>query len=71
MMWYYIYTTFGYNHILLWVLVMIVVVFMFGFIVSAMYTLSIQKVTKSFSKRIAVFFTVFYEKIEKKMLKIS
>ena len=70
-MWHYIYNTYGYDHILLWVFIMVVLVFLFGFVMSVLYSLSIQKLTKRLSKRLLNLFAGVCGKIEKALLILS
>ena len=45
LLWNFIYETYGYEHLLLWTLVLVLIVFLFGFCCSLFYKLTFQRVT--------------------------
>ena len=47
LLWNFIYETYGYEHLLLWTLVLVLIVFLFGFCCSLFYKLTFQRVTVS------------------------
>ena len=59
---------FEYGHILLWILIEIVVLFIGAMLLSTLYKETIQKLTSKFSKKIGELFKKYYVKIEERLL---
>ena len=51
-MWQYVYDNFGYTHILFWVLILVIIVFVFGLLSSIVYHHTIQKIVSKISEKL-------------------
>ena len=63
-MWNYVYTNYGYNNLIGWVFILVVITFLFGIIAAALYSVTIQKFVKKISNRL-------YESLKKKYLSME
>lgn len=63
-MWNYVYTNCGYNNLIGWVFILVVITFLFGIIAAALYSVTIQKFVKKISNRL-------YESLKKKYLSME
>lgn len=68
MMWQYIYETFGYKYIVLWVFAMVAVIFAVSLIASVAYQLTLHRVVKIISKRLAETLAKAYNLLENRMV---
>lgn len=68
-MWQYVYTNFGYNNILIWVLVLTLVTALFGLISSFVYYESIHKIVTKYSRRLYLSLISMLTKMEKHLMK--
>lgn len=69
LMWNYIYSQFGYEYILFWTLVMVIIVFSFGLIASIIYKSTIQKAVTVVCDWLYPILQGIYGKIERSILK--
>lgn len=70
MMWSYIYNRFGYDYILLWTLIMVLLVFSFGLIMGILYKCTIQKIVTRLRDRLYPVLQRLYRKIETRIFKL-
>ncbi len=70
-MWQRIYEAFGYEHILLWIFIQVVVIFVACLIICVVYRFTLQKVVSWLSNRGFQLFCRIYEKIENVLIKIK
>lgn len=63
-MWNYVYTNYGYNNLIGWVFILVVITFLFGIIAAALYSVTIQEFVKKISNRL-------YESLKKKYLSME
>lgn len=69
-MWRYIYENFGYEHVVLWVFAMAIIIFAAATIVSFLYEKTLQRLVKAASEKIYVFIKALYGKYELLMFKL-
>ena len=69
--WNYIYHHFGYDHILLWALIMTVVLFVISFLCSIIYKQTFQKATRFVCDWVYSYIAKIYGRFEKKILKLN
>lgn len=70
LLWQWVYTNMGYKYILLWTFALALVVFAFGFITSATYSLTVQRLVAKFVDLIYPLLSKWYAKVEKLLLKL-
>ena len=68
LMWDYVYNHFGYEYILLWMVVLVAIVFGFGLIASILYKHTVQKLVALVCNRLYPILQKIYGKIEKVLL---
>lgn len=71
LVWDYIYHNFGYDDILFWVVVFVIVVFLFGVISSFLYCVTIKKLTSILVKKIDKSMQILWKPIEETVLKLK
>jgi hypothetical protein len=69
-MWQYVYTNFGYNYILGCALILSVIVFAFGFLVSVVYQKTIKKLVMNISDKLYFKLVKYYGYFEKTLLQL-
>ncbi len=67
-MWNYVYNTFGYSHIVLWVFVLSSIVFAFGIIASMIYDKTLRSIIRKLSNKIYEWLIRIYLKLENRMI---
>jgi hypothetical protein len=70
MMWQYVYTNFGYDYILVWTLILVAVVFAFGFLTSVVYQKTIQKLVMLIADKLYFKLVKCYGYFEKFLLQL-
>lgn len=70
-MWNYVYTHYGYDHVLGWVFILAVIVFLFGVSAAALYAISIQRLVRKVSNTVYDFLRKRYLKIGSRLLVIE
>lgn len=63
-MWQYIYTNYGFQHILMWTAVMVIIVFSFGLLSAILYKETVQKLTKKIIEKTETPLSHLYGRIE-------
>lgn len=66
----YVYENFGYQHILLWILLMAIIIFLVFVCVSLLYEQTLRKFVKSLSEKLYLFVCRLYQVYEEMILKI-
>lgn len=69
-LWIYVHNQFGYEYILVWLFVLVIIVFAFGLIASIIYKHTIQKAVTTVCSWLYPVLQKIYRKIEKKILKL-
>lgn len=67
-MWQYIYTNYGFQHILMWTAVMVIIVFSFGLLSAILYKESFQRITKNVVEKIVRHFSVKCNQLENALI---
>jgi hypothetical protein len=70
-LWKFVYDNFGYSHILAWTFVLVLLVFLFGFIMSILYACTLQKLVKKISNYLYNLLSHIYHSVEVKILQIQ
>ena len=66
----YVYTTYGYKHIIFWVLVIVLGILLFSIIGSVVYDKTIRKMVKAINNRLYPVLSKIYSSMEENVLKI-
>lgn len=67
-LWNYVYTNYGYDHVLGWVFILAVVVFLFGVSAAALYTILIRRLVRKVSNIVYDFLRKRYLEIENRLI---
>lgn len=71
MMWHQIYISVGYDHILLWILLMVVALFLFGLVASIAYKYTLQRLVPPLSKKLCIGIGKGFDCIANAVMKIQ
>ena len=70
LMWQYVHMNMGYNHIILWTFVIALIIFLFGFVTSAIYKCTIQKLVTKTGDMIYPKLCSAYARVQNALLKL-
>ena len=69
--WIWVYEHFGYSHVILWVLIIAVIIFILSIVISALYKLSLQKIVYSLADRLYAIYVGIYGRVINAILTIK
>ena len=67
-MWNYVYVNYGYSHVIGWVFILAVIIFLFGTVAAILYSVALQKFVKRISNKLYDVLRNKYLREEKKLI---
>ncbi len=70
-MWQFVYDNYGYQHLLAWIFILSMIVFVFALLCSIVYYETVKKLTIRICNKLYHIMAVIWDKIEKRILEIE